>query len=394
MTESRGVWLEEAGGNRGARLNFLAEQGLRLLMADRGPEGRETLHFFNPREGKIPHLVSAEEGELLEAAGPFFPAAYRWIQLIYGGEEEHCLGRKAIEADGRGFGEEDDLRRGGSCPSGMMGKAAEENGGRKDGSDFSAREFRKGSRREIGEAGQVGKPGPGGRKAPCIAVVPDGGSVLDAGGGLLLERMGGKVLRVMECRREAPSIYLLGTKTGKDKESARGMRNDDAALCLAFIRALEDARGWSVPPSARAVRTAVLEMWRIGSHCCWLSRGAELSGRLRLARRLMEWEGLIADLEKLLTGGKGLPGMLVPGGIRVEVEEEARVAIWKEMESIEREPLNGNGRRSPGVFPRSPFPAGRKGGWPRFRGRGNRRVRKERGGESSVTRDRIGESPG
>ena len=85
--ETRRVWLEDSGGDCVARLQFLSEQGLRLIMADAGPGGRETLHFFNPRDAETLHLRAGGGKSLLLMAAEHFPQASRWIELLRGGEE-------------------------------------------------------------------------------------------------------------------------------------------------------------------------------------------------------------------------------------------------------------------------------------------------------------------
>lgn len=92
----RRIWLEEMRGDHGARLEFLSEQGLRLVMADLSPLLGETLHFFNPGDGETLHLRAGGGRRLLPEAERYFPAAHRWGELIYGGE--------AVSAQGRGGG--------------------------------------------------------------------------------------------------------------------------------------------------------------------------------------------------------------------------------------------------------------------------------------------------
>ncbi len=275
----RGVWVTEAGGEREARLRFLAERGLRLLMADVDAAGREALHFFDPREGKTLHLLSPEGGGLVEAASRFFPSATRWMELLYGPEgsrRDLLVERQGTRAEAKTHG------------GGGVERAAN-------------------------------------------------GEVLYSEGGLLLEVSGGRVLRVTECLRQAPCLSLRGVRVGKEAEKVRGSLGSDLPLLLSFLLALEDARGYAVPASARAVRAALLELLRMRSHCSWLSRAAELCGRFRLSRRLRRWGEGVAELEDSLSGGGGGTAALVPGGARhVERGPVAR-EIWNYMEVIARE---------------------------------------------------------
>lgn len=275
---SRGVWLTEAGGEREARLRFLAERGLRLLMADVDPVGRESLHFFDPREGKTLHLLSREGGGLVEKASSFFPSAARWLELLYG----------AVGCEGS-------IRR-------------------------ASREGGPGVGKSRGE-----------REEPARSCLPY------AGGELLVETAGGRVLRVIECLRMAPSLRLRGGKAGSETERAREALGGDLPLLLSFLLALEEGRGCAVPPSARAVRAVLLELLRMRYHCSWLCAAAALSGRFRLSRRLKRWGEGIAELERTVTGGRGIAEALVPGGVRNGVAERVVRELWKDMEDMGRQ---------------------------------------------------------
>lgn len=278
--------MTEAGGEREARLRFLAESGLRLLMADLDSAGRETLHFFDPREGKTLHLLSSEGGGLVEAASRFFPSAIRWMELLYGSQVtmgDFNRKRHVLEAEAKAYG--------------RIGMERARNA-----------------------------------------------LVLYAGGGLLLEVAGGRVLRVMECLREAPCLFLKGVRVGKEAEGVRGSLVGDLPLMLSFLSALEDARGCAVPLSARKLRAALLELMRMRSHSSRLSGVAELCGRFRLAQRLRRWGERIEGLESEVSGGKGGPAVLVPGGVRDLEGERVAGNFWKDMEDMAREWRELSGR--------------------------------------------------
>lgn len=80
--QARRVWMHDAGGDQGARLEFLSRQGLRPLMADLGPDGAVTLHFYNPRDRETLHLKGSRGESLLGEAGRHFPEAARWMELL------------------------------------------------------------------------------------------------------------------------------------------------------------------------------------------------------------------------------------------------------------------------------------------------------------------------
>jgi Ni,Fe-hydrogenase III large subunit len=236
VEEAKRVWLPDAGGNQGARLEFLSAQGLRLIMADRGPEGRGTLHFHNPKDGETIHLGAVDGEGLLHEAERYFPEAERWVELI-------------------------------------RGKA-------------------------IGDA------------KPSAAVFLDRD-------GLLLEAGGGRVHRVYEISREYPQGALYGSRARQActlLESDGGMEGN--ARTIAFIQALEEARGIKAPVAALALRAALLEVNRACGHLAWLSKTADLLGRPGTSRRCANLlQGLRHMMGEWLDDPNG-GGWCLPGGLR------------------------------------------------------------------------------
>jgi len=84
---TRRVWLEDVRGDQGARLEFLADQGLRLVMVDVGGDIGETLHFSHPTDDETLHLRPGGGGSLLDEARKYFPSALRWMELLRGERE-------------------------------------------------------------------------------------------------------------------------------------------------------------------------------------------------------------------------------------------------------------------------------------------------------------------
>lgn len=88
LETTRRVWLEETRGDHAARMEFLAAQGLRLLMASPVPGVGGTLHFHNPRDGETLHLKAEGGRSLLPEAAPHFPAASRWMRMSRAAPED------------------------------------------------------------------------------------------------------------------------------------------------------------------------------------------------------------------------------------------------------------------------------------------------------------------
>ncbi|MGQ9536795.1 MAG: hypothetical protein ACUVT4_06135 [Actinomycetota bacterium] len=287
----RGVWMEEAGGEREARLRFLAERGLRLLMADIDPSGREALHFFDPREVKTLHLISSVGGGLLEKAVAFFPSAARWMRLLYG-------------------------------QGGDKGKVGDRAEGRSAAAWVAGGNSRKGS--AMGWKAVTERP-----------LSLSWG--LDPERGLLWEMRGGRVFRVVECLREGIPLWMRGCRVGGELEWARRALCGDPFLFLSLVLAIEDVRGYQVSPSARKARTILMEILRMRSHGAWLSGAAELSGRFRLQRRLRLWRDGVSELERVATHGREVTEMLVPGGMEMGDDPFPAGELLKGVERLSRE---------------------------------------------------------
>jgi len=236
------VWLSEAGGDQDARLEFLAEQGLRLVMADVSAEGGETLHFFNPLDEETIHLACGPGAGLLAESSRYFPEARRWRELVEGGEMEPEKG-----------------------PEGL-----------------------------------------------CLAR-----------GGLLLRVIGSRVRGVYEAAREYPQAAMYGKRAreaGLALEGSGGL--EGLARGMAFVQALEDARGVRVPEAALALRAALLEISRVLYHLAWICGACRPLGRPGVAERC---SSLLMRLGRMMEDWLGDPlgrGWIVPGGVREDFPVE------------------------------------------------------------------------
>ncbi len=237
----RRVWLEDVGGDQGARLDFMADQGLRLIMADLGPAGGETLHFYNPRDSETLHMRAGGGEGLLSESRKYFPSASRWIELLRGGGE----------VDGRCS---DDMH----TASGLLVR-----------------------------------------------------------GGSLLEVEAGRVRKVFEAWRDYPQVLLYGARAGEAAAMLEsGYGTDGTAMAVAFLQAVEDARGMKVPVAALAMRVTILEAARVLGQLAWLRTAASRLGRMRTEAK---YTALHREFEKCIEEWLGEPmgrGWLVPGGVR------------------------------------------------------------------------------
>jgi len=256
------VWMSDDGSDPKVRLEFLAQHGLRLILADIDARGAGSLHFSNPVDCETLHIKSPRGQELLLTASEYFPETSRWLQLL-GIEGGPIINQEAGE----------------SC--------------------------------------------------------------FEDHGNLLITR-GGRLCGLYEAAREWPGEVLAkkpvqGLESLAGNGSAHGM-----ARMLAFLQAVEEARGLSVPATAIVLRAVLLELERVYSHLSWLSEACDVFGRAGLAGRCQDVsEKLARAVEPWLGDAEG-GGWLIPGGLREELVLGDAQAIseslmpilaeWKRME--------------------------------------------------------------
>jgi formate hydrogenlyase subunit 5 len=89
------------------------------------------------------------------------------------------------------------------------------------------------------------------------------------------------------------------------------------AHALAYSLAVEQALGWTLPPSVERYRLVLAELERVTSHVGDLATLAASTGTIAAAADLYRLKELILRLNFALTGHRYLRGVIVPGGIRV-----------------------------------------------------------------------------
>jgi len=127
-------------------------------------------------------------------------------------------------------------------------------------------------------------------------------------------------------RRSLPSAAVLA-----ERVSAVG----SVAHSLAFCQAVERAGGCVVPPRARVLRTLLAELERLYNHLHYLGH---LAGTTTL--KVGEAEGLLLEerakqINGRLTGSRFLRGLLIPGGLRRDLDPKPW--LGEALEALHRE---------------------------------------------------------
>ncbi|MFH0801937.1 MAG: nickel-dependent hydrogenase large subunit [bacterium] len=103
----------------------------------------------------------------------------------------------------------------------------------------------------------------------------------------------------------------------------------------AFIHAVEEIAGLSVPPRARYIRTLVGELERIHSHLLWLGVAGHEIGFDTLLMYSWRDREVVMDILALLTGNRVNYGMNTFGGVRRDVSPEQVGQIRKAVDILE-----------------------------------------------------------
>ncbi|OFW56295.1 MAG: hypothetical protein A2W01_01440 [Candidatus Solincola sediminis] len=257
------VWLSGNGSDLKARLEFLAQHGLRLMLVSFEEQSGASLHFSNPIDRETLHIKSTRGPELVLAASQCFPEAAPWLEIL-GLVEPAAFCSKA----GTGFFEEE-------------GRLFEVKAGRLCG----------------------------------------------------IHEVSSEWPRAARGKKPAQAIPFFEENSG----------NEAMARTIAFLEAVEDARGIRVPVAGAILRTVLLEIERVRSHLSWLERTCSVAGRTGLA---MECKVLRKELYQAATswlGGSSGAGWSVPGGVRdefpidaVEAVSESLVGILNKWKRIEK----------------------------------------------------------
>ena len=104
-----------------------------------------------------------------------------------------------------------------------------------------------------------------------------------------------------------------------------------------YCQAIETLMNVAVPPRALYLRTIWGELSRIHSHLLWLGLMADAVGFENLFMHSWRVRERVLDVIEATTGGRVIFGSCKVGGVRRDLEPEAKRSLVKELERIERE---------------------------------------------------------
>jgi len=105
---------------------------------------------------------------------------------------------------------------------------------------------------------------------------------------------------------------------------------------LAYVQAVEEIAGVTVPDRARYVRTIIAEIERIHSHILWVGLAGHFIGYDTVFMWAWKYREPVLDLLEAITGNRNNYGNLIIGGCREDIPEELIPKISKDLDNIEK----------------------------------------------------------
>ena len=105
---------------------------------------------------------------------------------------------------------------------------------------------------------------------------------------------------------------------------------------LAYVQAVEEIAGVTVPDRARYVRTIIAEFERIHSHILWLGLAGHFIGYDTVFMWAWKYREPVLDLLEAITGNRNNYGNLLVGGCREDIPDELIPKILKDMDDLEK----------------------------------------------------------
>jgi hydrogenase-4 component G len=105
----------------------------------------------------------------------------------------------------------------------------------------------------------------------------------------------------------------------------------------AYTQALEKAANFEAPERAKWIRVAILELERIHSHLLWLGVASHMVGFDSGLMQFWRIRDRIMFIAELLTGNRKLYGIIIPGGVRRDINSDKKEHVLKELSEISKE---------------------------------------------------------
>jgi len=105
---------------------------------------------------------------------------------------------------------------------------------------------------------------------------------------------------------------------------------------LAYVNAVEEIAGVTVPDRARYVRTIIAELERIHSHILWVGLAGHFIGYDTVFMWAWKYREPVLDLLEEITGNRNNYGNVKVGGCREDIPDELKPRIIKDMDEVEK----------------------------------------------------------
>ncbi|HEX67488.1 MAG TPA: NADH:ubiquinone oxidoreductase [bacterium] len=105
---------------------------------------------------------------------------------------------------------------------------------------------------------------------------------------------------------------------------------------IAYCNAVENLCRVEIPERAKYIRTLVGELERIHSHLLWLGLAGHFLGYNTVWMWVWKWREPILDIFEALTGNRNHYDMLLPGGVRRDLNEEYFPWVRKELGEVKK----------------------------------------------------------
>ena len=103
---------------------------------------------------------------------------------------------------------------------------------------------------------------------------------------------------------------------------------------IAYVLAIEDLGGFTVPDRAHYIRSIICELERIHSHLLWVGLAGHFIGYDTVFMWAWKYREPILDICEKLTGNRNHYAMMKPGGVRRDLNSEDFPWVHREMDRI------------------------------------------------------------
>ena len=103
---------------------------------------------------------------------------------------------------------------------------------------------------------------------------------------------------------------------------------------IAYVNAVEDLGGFTIPERAKYIRVIICELERIHSHLLWVGLAGHFIGYDTVFMWAWKYREPILDICEKLTGNRNHYAMMKPGGVRRDLNSEDFPWVHKEMDKI------------------------------------------------------------